>query len=366
MDVDFVVIGNPQSGTTSLLNYLPQHPEIYMQPDEDNVFWRANFTESSYYRWRKTYPFRGEVLTRRVKRKLYKQYNLTDAQIERRFGKNVKGSEKGHSTGTWNIEIVEESAKTFPHLRDSAAVVGPKGEVLVSSEDEEMQRFLREEGQQEVGKRAGSSEYYERSNREEGASAMPAENRNALRENEKKTAGKDAAEEPRTVPLDQITEDQPAIRNFKIGVKDPLLVFSPEVMGYMGMRLSKTKIIIMIRDPLEFLISWLQSGCSWQTPWDDKMHFGVGFYVEHINIAKQMLMTGGMLTDGDFLYVPTYQLRKNPDFTLREIMKFIGVKDVGFRFNTKSQHHVSDYRPFPHELKVCELKVCLFRTLFSV
>jgi hypothetical protein len=36
VDLDFVVIGNPQSGTSSLNRYLPQHPEIFMSPGEES------------------------------------------------------------------------------------------------------------------------------------------------------------------------------------------------------------------------------------------------------------------------------------------------------------------------------------------
>ena len=43
MELQFVVVAFPQSGTTTMVNWLRQHPSIGMllDSDEDNVFWVA-------------------------------------------------------------------------------------------------------------------------------------------------------------------------------------------------------------------------------------------------------------------------------------------------------------------------------------
>ena len=74
-----------------------------------------------------------------------------------------------------------------------------------------------------------------------------------------------------------------------------MLAMSMEVLYAMRNRIRRPRYIFMVRDPLEWLISWLQSGASWNTPWDDQIHFGSGFFVEHMNLAMQALETEDVL-----------------------------------------------------------------------
>lgn len=53
--LDFAVIGFPLSGTTSLASELASHPEIFMLPEEDQVFWRPSLSSAEAFEWRRPY-----------------------------------------------------------------------------------------------------------------------------------------------------------------------------------------------------------------------------------------------------------------------------------------------------------------------
>lgn len=51
LQLDLLIIGFPQSGTTTINRWLRQHPEIFMINDEDNIFWAGHIHKRKLKNW---------------------------------------------------------------------------------------------------------------------------------------------------------------------------------------------------------------------------------------------------------------------------------------------------------------------------
>ncbi|CAD7924651.1 unnamed protein product [Amoebophrya sp. A25] len=379
MDVDFVVVGFPQSGTSSLVHYLQQHPDIYMSPEmEDNVFWRGNFTEMAFRRWRRRYPHRGDTVL--------KERSSATAAGEAKRKRESGGALKAEQVTTYGAGAGEVYVQ---HIKDEYAHLGGHGETYLSPLEAESQSGLPTDDR--------SEDYQTQEPDDEEAAFLAAGSATQIAADVK-------------MPVNGTNSSRKKVVRY-LGVKDPLLGFTPEAMDLLGQRLQRgAKLIFMLRDPLEMLVSWLQSGASWHTPWDTVLHLGAGFYKEHIKIATEFFKQsqgpkpdhGNVDTSGsqesesdtsvqssfeeendpyadlnkNIMYVPTYQLLKNTQETLSKIIAFIKGEADNFEFDTSKRLHVNRnhqqrqdkgvrHRPnpyffFPHELDVCGLHMFPF------
>eukprot|EP00392_Amoebophrya_sp_AT5.2_P011032 g11107.t1 len=76
------------------------------------------------------------------------------------------------------------------------------------------------------------------------------------------------------------------------GLKDPLLVFSSEVLHFIKFRVRRMrdlKIVFLVREPLGMILSWLHAGTPWLMHWDDPIHLSVGLLHEEIQTALKIL-----------------------------------------------------------------------------
>ncbi|CAD7929112.1 unnamed protein product [Amoebophrya sp. A120] len=279
VDLDFVIAGFPQSGTSSLVYYLRQHPEIFVSDEfEDNMFWRANYTATSFHRWRRKYSHRGEPK---------KKSRATKVEVD--ADNFVAGAGAAHK-----YEALQQ-ARLHPSSQLEGEINTEEKAFLFAEEDHDAPVSKSQEGPD--------------------------------------------------------TTTPPVVR--LLGLKDPLLGFTPEAMKLLGERVKLgCKIIFLIRDPLEMLISWLQGGASWLTPWNTLLHLGAGYFLEHLAIAKELFKKGQTVSLGardaleeqtrieqNFLFVPTHQLLKNTDDVLGKILQFLGL-DPAFKFDTRKKLHV--------------------------
>ena len=77
-----------------------------------------------------------------------------------------------------------------------------------------------------------------------------------------------------------------------IGIKDPLLALSAEVLHLMKYRVcdpENLKVIFAIRDPLSMMVSWMHAGTPWLMHWDDPIHLSVGLLHEEIQTTLKIL-----------------------------------------------------------------------------
>jgi len=292
LDVDFVVLGFPQSGTTSLVYYLDQHPDIYLSRNfEDNIFWQGNFTSTSFQRWRRQYPHKGDSVS-------YENCYWTVEQdddargynSEDRFKETTNSIRKARKTTLVCAERFIQSTSTSLH----------RGSVVVAEDGDRIskgQRFgvpknmdlhivplvypgkAKKKSHKKTGRKergTGSTAHFATGHRlrQEFLWQKMLPSLKMLNSSE--------------AQIGHTSANKISIR--AIGVKDPLLITSPEALSLLGERVKPPlRAVFVVRDPLEMIISWLQSGASWWNAWDESVHFGMGFLTEHIRISMEVI-----------------------------------------------------------------------------
>ena len=351
LDLDFIIAGFPQSGSCSLVHYLLAHNEIYMSPAlEDNALWRANYSSSSVLRqWRKKYPYRGDTVL----------VDKTSRGSVNEFGERFESY--------YGIRARSNTTTTLPEIESESL-----SESDVLSDDSEAIAFLQSEDSNDS---ISNSIHHKQPSYIESPPSRSHDSESVAI-----TAFKHRSINSET----QRTKKHKHIS--LLGLKDPLLILSPQVMHSLGHRvLTSTKILVLLREPLEMIISWLMSGASWRTPWDDRIGWGIGLYGEHLMVGSGMAVQGsnhakdvstGMNEKSSFLYIPSHQLDVNTGKTMGKVLEFIGVNrndssmdgvayrdrlHVGrYQARKSSKKNITPSFFFPNELDACLLETLPF------
>jgi len=107
-----------------------------------------------------------------------------------------------------------------------------------------------------------------------------------------------------------------------IGLKDPFMVFSMDAMQAAA-RVPSLKVIILLRDPMAMIQSWINHGAEWINPFGDLMGYWVGLLHRHtfFNVL-------GAIPRRQLLVVPTVALSRAPKLAYHRIMRFLGLPEI--------------------------------------
>lgn len=227
VNLDFLIIGFPHSGTTTINRWLSKHPEIWMSKHEDNIFWRGQLSKEIHDTWWREYEENVEVK---------KEAALLKGQT-RKLAQEDDSDSINDETSTRN---------SSPQRRKSL-----DGESLTST-NLKGKKVVVKDGKLVVARKSN--------------------------ENKSKTSAQKSGKK---------------VSRIFTGIKDPLLVFSSEVMHYVRFRMRRDnnfKVIYMLRDPLSMVVSWFHNGAPWIGHWGDEMGLQVGFLYDRISLANRVLL----------------------------------------------------------------------------
>eukprot|EP00746_Dinoflagellata_sp_MGD_P045123 gnl/MRDRNA2_/MRDRNA2_210557_c0_seq1.p1 gnl/MRDRNA2_/MRDRNA2_210557_c0~~gnl/MRDRNA2_/MRDRNA2_210557_c0_seq1.p1 ORF type:complete len:334 (-),score=32.72 gnl/MRDRNA2_/MRDRNA2_210557_c0_seq1:35-985(-) len=108
-----------------------------------------------------------------------------------------------------------------------------------------------------------------------------------------------------------------------LGLKEPMMIYQPIVMRRVA-KIPGIKILILIREPVAMVESWLNHGCFWETPFGDRLDLKAALH--SWNVFKHVVMEGFDL--GRVLMIPTEALEKDPFFAYKQIFNFLGVSEL--------------------------------------
>lgn len=107
-----------------------------------------------------------------------------------------------------------------------------------------------------------------------------------------------------------------------LGLKDPFLAWSEEGMKAVA-KVPGVKVIVMLRDPITMIQTWINHGAHWANPHGDMMGYNVGFQGRVVN-----LIVSSAIPRERLLVVPTLALDHAPLLVYRRIMQFIGLPET--------------------------------------
>jgi len=104
------------------------------------------------------------------------------------------------------------------------------------------------------------------------------------------------------------------------GLKEPMMVFSSFVLDVIA-QLKHLKVIILVREPLLMIESWIKHAANWQTHHGDELYYTVGLLHRHL-----MHLVFSRIPKDRVLVVPTAALDREPEYTHQRIMEFLGLR----------------------------------------
>jgi len=103
------------------------------------------------------------------------------------------------------------------------------------------------------------------------------------------------------------------------GLKEPMMVLSPEVMQ-MVKTTPGLKVIILLREPTAAIQSWMNHGCDWLDPHGNDVSFWVGLQYHQVRNGVLKVIPPERL-----LLIPTVAMTLAPQLTMQRVMAFLGL-----------------------------------------
>lgn len=121
-----------------------------------------------------------------------------------------------------------------------------------------------------------------------------------------------------------------------LGLKDPFLALSTEGIKAVS-RVPGAKVIVMLRDPMYIIQTWINHAADWINPFGDLMGYYVGLQYRDIffNIMH-------VIAPENMLVVPTIALARKPLLVYKRIMSFLGLPEKRRRPFRVKQNKLSD------------------------
>mmetsp|Transcript_108911 Transcript_108911/g.318723 ORF Transcript_108911/g.318723 Transcript_108911/m.318723 type:complete len:548 (-) Transcript_108911:35-1678(-) len=105
-----------------------------------------------------------------------------------------------------------------------------------------------------------------------------------------------------------------------LGLKDPFLAYSINGLQAAS-RVKDLKVIVMLRDPISLIQTWINRGAEWINPLGDPMGYYVGLqYRATLQILK-------VIPEERLLLVPTIALSRAPMLAYKRVMQFLGLPE---------------------------------------
>lgn len=114
----------------------------------------------------------------------------------------------------------------------------------------------------------------------------------------------------------------PKWRRVLVGIKEPLMVMSETAMNNVA-KMPNIKVIVLLREPISLLQSWIRHAVDWINPHGDAIPICALLQYRVISTFVLPLIPRDRL-----LLVPTEAMRRDPHFTSQRILDFLGVAPV--------------------------------------